>query len=765
MKKQEYKYCGTSFDKNISFEDFVNKVIPEGATFKFEDEDFEDSCDKKECDKQKTCISCERNESLKYCGDNYPEFGIYKGDHYDDVIEAIIENISGNSGVVVVKNSDSSYQIEVEAGDILTLPNISFTTDDGVVFTYPSVKDILEEGVISKKLIDIVLNGVVIGQEENSQNEIDITGYIPPCPPAEIVIQNTNNSYNETVYSDFTIPDTEFKVLLKTEDGVNIIHEEIVNIVSVDNTQSYVYNVPNSNISITVFDQNGNQLGQYSNSLQPGNSNSDLIQVEGLNSSIQLQNSNGTLLGGVLEVNYGEENGLVIVPDTQIVVEDELGNQIGSTVNQPSGEVVTITVNNSNVTILDSQTNILGTLTLPPESTSTFNVSDSEITLKNSQNTTLNTTNVRATQPLTLTAPDVNIIVVDTESNIVLEESVPSGTTYNYELPPQGTQVFGRQVWWLDRPDTLEKGIYFLVEHFEGIEQIIYWFSNKSTNIYIDDVLITNIPASTPTFLPINGDDYGTYKDGRKQSWIFFESPENPDINFFNNDISYHNRFLNVLEELVNLDVVGTYSREDLGAVYRVQKNTQSIWFKPGMTITNGVGLFMGSNISNIENLPEVLGGNMGETWRDSTSYPAIFDASYVTSWIGLAYTFYSTSQVKFFQIKIINAGHITNLNNSFSANRNVVSIEIDDCSSVTNGANFAYGCSNLQKLLLWGLRSSIDLPYCTKMSKQALIDMIDSFSDMTGFSSPTVNLTGIPDATDTDVITLAGSKNWTIIV
>lgn len=86
MKKNNYKYCGNS--EGISdFEDLLDKIVSEENVFQNPEDD---------CHTPTTnCSYCKRNEAMRYCGKDYPSIGVYKGDHYDDVIDAIINYLDG----------------------------------------------------------------------------------------------------------------------------------------------------------------------------------------------------------------------------------------------------------------------------------------------------------------------------------------------------------------------------------------------------------------------------------------------------------------------------------------------------------------------------------------------------------------------------------------------------------------------------------------------------------------------------------------------
>lgn len=85
MKKCEYRYCGNNSGEIEGFGDLLNKITDPENTYQYN----EDSCNK-----TPNCSYCKRNESLKYCGKSFPEIGVYTGDHYDDVIDAIIKYLN-----------------------------------------------------------------------------------------------------------------------------------------------------------------------------------------------------------------------------------------------------------------------------------------------------------------------------------------------------------------------------------------------------------------------------------------------------------------------------------------------------------------------------------------------------------------------------------------------------------------------------------------------------------------------------------------------
>lgn len=321
-----------------------------------------------------------------------------------------------------------------------------------------------------------------------------------------------------------------------------------------------------------------------------------------------------------------------------------------------------------------------------------------------------------------------------------------------------------RPSWWPPRPDSMQSGVYFLIEHIPNTKQYLYWYCNNNTDVYIDNDLYVSIPGGVGTYNTIDSESNGFWFGDRKFSWIHFSCGTNPYISFANNSYTENpnsSKRLNTIEELINLDNCQLYSREDAGMVYSIKKNTISVWFKPGLYLSSAAGLFMNTNLQSIENIP-VLRGVLGETFRDSNMPVHTIDVENATN---LGYCFYSSTNNRTASIRLVNAGNLTAIGFIAGNNSGIVSFTMDDCSSITN-ANYAfYYCYGLQYVLLPGLRVSTDLTYCTLMSKSALLALIDSLADMTGEVSPTLSLAGIPDNGDADVLSAAASKNWTITI
>lgn len=138
----KYKYCGKVLN-GTSFEDFVDNFVNREEVY---------MCCENECNNccENSCVECHRNSSMTYCGQSYPDLGVYQGDHYDDVIEAIIGNCTNEIDCpdLNVQNSDETYSVNIDSDLLLpdTIHRISINNTEGqnidnVNYSLPSSVD------------------------------------------------------------------------------------------------------------------------------------------------------------------------------------------------------------------------------------------------------------------------------------------------------------------------------------------------------------------------------------------------------------------------------------------------------------------------------------------------------------------------------------------------------------------------------------------------------------------------------------------------
>lgn len=326
---------------------------------------------------------------------------------------------------------------------------------------------------------------------------------------------------------------------------------------------------------------------------------------------------------------------------------------------------------------------------------------------------------------------------------------------------------FVRPQWWAPRPEGWENkyGVYWLCEVMEGIDSQFFFRDNyNSSKVYIDDVYLQDIP-DTGSYITINGSDYGFYHMGRKFVWLFFETIGIPYINLANNDYSFNPygiKGIRVIEELINLTDLTIYNSTDAGFSYGLKTivNTQNIWFNPNLNLITGQGLFMNRKLINVENLP-ILRGVLGETFRDSGVNFESLDLNEVTN---LGYCWYSSNNRINETVNLINTVNINAMYAVCQGNYFLKGFIMDDCSNITNADGGWYNCFGLEKIILTNIKCNIDLTNTFYLTKNGLIELINSIADLTNLTSSHITLTGNPNV-DADVIALANSKNWTIIV
>lgn len=280
-----YRYCGKQ-EGIENFEDFVDKFVHEEDVFvDILEEDYSDySCERR------ICIPCYRNESLRYCGKDYPQFGVYKGDQYDDVITSILNYIESG------ECEPSTVLVKYEDGTVIELVTVNSGEHKEVI--------------------------------------------VPNCNPSEITIYNSNEEILDVILLnpgeevDYTCPDSHITITNSNED--------IISDIDLYSNESSNFELPNTEHTVTVKDQNNNILDSETYSLYSSvdNGNSDII-VNIPDGIVEVLNSDGTIVDTV-SVPYGTTvNGYA--PDASVNVEYDNGTPIINTT-IPSGESDTIVI-------------------------------------------------------------------------------------------------------------------------------------------------------------------------------------------------------------------------------------------------------------------------------------------------------------------------------------------------------------------------------------------------------------------------------------
>jgi len=134
-----------------------------------------------------------------------------------------------------------------------------------------------------------------------------------------------------------------------------------------------------------------------------------------------------------------------------------------------------------------------------------------------------------------------------------------------------------------------------------------------------------------------------------------------------------------------------------------------------------------------------------------------LFDTSSVTSMIRMFYSCYLLQSVPLFD-----TSSVTTMYQMFYYCLSLQSVPLFDTSLVTYMAEMFASCYSLQRNQMTGTKVSFSLSESI-MSAAAIDELGNSVADMTGFTSPTVTLTGNYGVADAD-LTIWTNKNWTVI-
>ena len=143
---------------------------------------------------------------------------------------------------------------------------------------------------------------------------------------------------------------------------------------------------------------------------------------------------------------------------------------------------------------------------------------------------------------------------------------------------------------------------------------------------------------------------------------------------------------------------------------------------------------------------------------RRLTSIPEL-DTSKVSN---MSSMFFNCSSL--ITIPLLNTSNVTNMSSMFAYCINLTSIPLLDTSKVTDMSSMFNGCSNLTKISMINIGADLDIHYCTKMTREALLEVLGNLKDLTGQTSKTLTLgsTLLAKLTDDDKA-IATNKNWTL--
>ncbi len=143
----------------------------------------------------------------------------------------------------------------------------------------------------------------------------------------------------------------------------------------------------------------------------------------------------------------------------------------------------------------------------------------------------------------------------------------------------------------------------------------------------------------------------------------------------------------------------------------------------------------------------------------DNVDFIAGLDTSNVTD---MSEMFYKCQNLT--TIPQLDTGRVTNMSEMFYTCRHLTTIPQLDVSKVTNMSYMFDYCDNLTKISMLNIGTNLDIHYCTKMTREALLEVLGNLKDLTGATSKKLTLgsTLLAKLTEDD-IALATNKNWTL--
>ena len=112
--------------------------------------------------------------------------------------------------------------------------------------------------------------------------------------------------------------------------------------------------------------------------------------------------------------------------------------------------------------------------------------------------------------------------------------------------------------------------------------------------------------------------------------------------------------------------------------------------------------------------------------------------------------------------INAFDTSKVTSWNSAFYWNRGIKEIPAFDMSAATDLYHVFYEASNITAIHCAGMKVSLDLSYCTKMSRDALLEVFNNLADLTGKTSATLTIGSTLGAKITDEDrAIVTNKNW----
>ena len=114
--------------------------------------------------------------------------------------------------------------------------------------------------------------------------------------------------------------------------------------------------------------------------------------------------------------------------------------------------------------------------------------------------------------------------------------------------------------------------------------------------------------------------------------------------------------------------------------------------------------------------------------------------------------------------IPSLDTSKVTNMNRMFYNCMKLPIIPSLDTSNVTDMGNMLSYCDSLTKISMTNICADLDIHWSTKMTREALLEVLGNLKDLTGSTSKKLTLgsTLLTKLTDEDK-SIATNKNWTL--
>ena len=143
---------------------------------------------------------------------------------------------------------------------------------------------------------------------------------------------------------------------------------------------------------------------------------------------------------------------------------------------------------------------------------------------------------------------------------------------------------------------------------------------------------------------------------------------------------------------------------------------------------------------------------------RNLTTIPQL-DTSKVTN---MSDMFYSCSSLT--AIPLLDTSNVVNMSSMFRGCSSLTTIPSLDTSNVVGMSYIFAECNNLIKISILNIGVDLDIHWCTKMEREALLEVLGNLKDLTSSTSKRLTLgsTLLNKLIDDDKA-IATNKNWTL--